>query len=341
MDKRQQAFWWAALFAVVNLAALGLFIVAPFVGWWLPKGVSTHAAGIDNLFYTILFITGFFFILTEGLLAYFIFCFGEKEGEEGKKANAEIAQRMIAPFKKLIPNESRLELAWTIVPAVILLYIAFVQINVWANIKYESRMPQLEVANMPYPIAVSARQFEWRMRYPSPERWARWQKMAGGSDEEKKLLMAEFREFGRVPQEDDVHVANELHIWTTSGEEEGFPSFLTFLQSRDVQHNFNIPYFRVKQDALPGKTIPVWFSPTESNVTKLTDDQGLITWVDGDGYLPDGKPKDKSKVWEIACAELCGRWHYHMLGRVYVHESQEDFLAWLEQAAVKQNQNNR
>ena len=38
------------------------------------------------------------------------------------------------------------------------------------------------------------------------------------------------------------------------------------------------------------------------------------------------------KVFEIACAELCGWGHYRMIGRVYVHPSQEQFLEWLEMA---------
>ena len=53
--------WWSVLFAVVMLACGGLFFVAPFVGWWLPEGVSTHAWDVDMLFYIILGITGLFF----------------------------------------------------------------------------------------------------------------------------------------------------------------------------------------------------------------------------------------------------------------------------------------
>ena len=66
---------WSVLFGVVMLACLGLFVAAPFVGWWLPMPVSQHAPRVDRLFYIILFITGFFFVLTEALLVIFMWLY--------------------------------------------------------------------------------------------------------------------------------------------------------------------------------------------------------------------------------------------------------------------------
>lgn len=343
--------WWALLFGVVNLACLGLFFVAPALGWWLPDAVSTHAASVDNLFYVILAITGFFFVLTEALLAYFIWKYGEvSPTEQAAQASRPREHGAVFHFfKRFVPNEHRLELAWTIVPAAILLYIAFAQVGAWADIKYQSRMPKIidEKQGVPYPVAVSARQFEWRMRYPSPERWARWQEWKAGSEEDKKKLVADYRSFNRDAAEDDVRAVNELHVWTNekAASDQDYPPFVVALTTMDVQHNFNIPYFRVKQDALPGKTIPVWFRPTKSNTVYNAEKQ---RWEDGGGWKDPGEGdnlragfEDVNKVWEIACAELCGRWHYHMLGRVYVHPSEDDFLNWLKSAAEKQGTTTR
>src|SRR5439155_829389 len=116
--------WWSLLFGVVILASTLLFVVAPFVGWWLPGGYSTHAAGIDLLFYLILAVTGFFFILTEGLLIIFMWVFGSKSGPhvEGQKPDDppghKLATAVTGPLRKYFPDEHRLELAWTAVPAV-------------------------------------------------------------------------------------------------------------------------------------------------------------------------------------------------------------------------------
>ncbi len=308
------AKWWSIFFAVTMVACLALFIVSPMVGWWLPEGVSTHSGDVDSLFYLILYITGFFFILTEALLVIFMWKFGSRssstEGQEKKPAPGWVS-KIMQPIKKVIPDEHRLELAWTIVPAAILLYIAFVQVEAWARIKYQSRMPAMDGQTMQ--IAVSARQFEWRMRYPSPERWESWKK-------DPKLA----RDFAMNPHQDDIHVVNELHVWTNENAEstEEFPAMLVHLSTIDVQHNFNIPSFRVKQDALPGKTIPVWFRPTLVNYEFNESKKG---WV----YNED-------RVWEIACAELCGRSHYNMKGKVFVHPNEESFLKWLKEEADKQ-----
>ncbi len=89
-------------------------------------------------------------------------------------------------------------------------------------------------------------------------------------------------------------------------------------------HSFTLPNLRLKQDTLPGKTIPMWFQVTKANtefdsVTKKCKD-------------PDN-PKDK---WEIACQELCGGRHYAMRGRLYVHKNRESYDAWLNYAREQQ-----
>jgi cytochrome c oxidase subunit 2 len=38
----------------------------------------------------------------------------------------------------------------------------------------------------------------------------------------------------------------------------------------------------------------------------------------------------KGKEWEIACAELCGGGHYRMRGRLIVHDTKENYEAWLK-----------
>src|SRR5439155_3781272 len=139
------------------LGALLLFIVAPFVGWWLPKDVSTFGGGIDYLYYLILAITGFFFILTEAILVYALWRFS------GRRADK-------APY---VHGNHTLELIWTVVPGVILLLLAIVQINVWAEIKFQKNMPRPDGHTQQ--MEVAARQWEWRIRYPNAERMKSWQ----------------------------------------------------------------------------------------------------------------------------------------------------------------------
>jgi cytochrome c oxidase subunit 2 len=319
------AKWWSVLFAVMMAACAALFFVAPFVGWWLPPGVSTHAWDIDFLFYVILAITGFFFVLTEALLVIFMWKYAARtEPRPEAEPGPTFWETVFAPFKKWIPDEHRLEMAWTIVPAVILLYIAFAQIGTWAEAKYKSRMPGPDAKEpgqqKPVHIDVSARQFEWRMRYPNV---ATWKKI--------KDSPALFEDWVKKPHFDDLHVVNELHIIKDR------PVIVT-LTTRDVIHSFNVPHMRVKQDVLPGKVLKTWFTATQSNTKKVVAQkrgQQEMRWLDGGGHEP-GTPEYRQLVWEIPCAELCGWGHSRMIGKVFVHADVDDFEAWLQYTQEQQ-----
>ena len=76
------------------------------------------------------------------------------------------------------------------------------------------------------------------------------------------------------------------------------------LESKDVIHDFSVPVWRLKQDAIPGRIITGWFEPT------LTSDQSPT------GY------------WDIQCAEICGVGHALMGGKVFV-KNEADYAAWV------------
>ncbi|MCI0684133.1 MAG: hypothetical protein L0Y71_18650 [Gemmataceae bacterium] len=322
---------WAVFFAVNMIAMAALCFAAPAMGMWMPEGVSTHAHDVDFLFDVILWITAFFFFLTEAILVVFLW----KYGCGCKEAPATGVPGFLKPIAPLIDTPHKVEMAWTIVPAAILLYIAFAQIGTWANVKYQSRRQQfLGEDKTPVTIEVSARQFEWRMRYPSAERFREWLKNPNDSEVKKDIDA-----FPRNPHADDVHVVNELHVFgepvkgPDMDEWKGNP-VLVYLSTRDVLHSFNLPQFRVKQDAVPGKTIPVWFVPTKPNTVKIESGSSTM-WLDGRRDAK-GEP-DRMLIWDIACAELCGWGHWRMIGRVYVHRTQDDFLEWLEQAGKSEH----
>ena len=78
---------------------------------------------------------------------------------------------------------------------------------------------------------------------------------------------------------------------------------LIYLTSKDVIHSFSLNQMRVKQDAIPGMTFPVWFTPTRT----------------GD--------------WEINCSQLCGLGHYRMRG-LYSIKTQEGYDAFLREESA-------
>jgi cytochrome c oxidase subunit 2 len=102
-----------------------------------------------------------------------------------------------------------------------------------------------------------------------------------------------FRRDGTFDTADDFTVRNQLHLPVNR-------PVVAELSAEEVIHSFNIPAFRVKQDAVPGMHIRAWFEATRPG------------------------------VYELGCAELCGLGHYKMRAVVTVH-SAEEFQRWLGQ----------
>src|SRR5207302_4723281 len=177
-----QSKGWSLLFGGVMLAATISVVIAPLPGvdWGLPKNVSSYGPDVDLLFHVILFVTGFFFILTETLLVYFMYAFAGRTVPPTHPAPVEnvgpppgtFFRKVTKPLTGVIPDEHRLEMVWTLIPGVILLVLAVAQIQTWLYIKDRTWMPKPD--EQPLQMEVSARQFEWRVRYPSPERLKSW-----------------------------------------------------------------------------------------------------------------------------------------------------------------------
>jgi cytochrome c oxidase subunit 2 len=282
--------FWPLLFGVVLAGAFILTAISPMMGWWIPRNVASYGGEIDMLFYVILGVTAFFFVLTEAILVVNMYKY---EAEPGRKA-------------EFTHGHHRLEMIWTIVPGVLLFLLAVVQINVWAQIKYPSHLiDQFETGKGEeyLQMEVTTRQWEFRMRYPSPDRLEGWKdKAKAKADFEQRL----------PPQRDDVYTVNDVHTWKNQ-------KVIVYLKTRDVNHAFFVPVLRVKQDALPGRTIPLWFEAMESNVKRSSDQ-----WVDGNGT------GDPEFVWDLVCTHYCGSRHSLMRGKLYVHPTKEDFVAWLK-----------
>jgi cytochrome c oxidase subunit 2 len=287
---------WAYLFGIMFVAQIVLYAVAPAMNWWIPLGVSTYSNGIDMLFYIILAVTGVAFIGTGAIFIYELFVFP-----------ADPNRRALYTH-----GNHKLEMVWTAVPGVMLFLLAIGQIPAWKNVKLHE--VNEDVAASSLQIEVTARQWEWRVRYPSIAHMAEWNADHGDAMKDVRSKLS--------PRPDDVRLVNEIHC--VKGK-----MLWIHLRTQDVIHSFFLPHMRLKQDALPGKTILVWFQPTDANCEKVGND-----WVDGRRHdAKKGWVKDSEYVWELACAEYCGSRHSLMRGKVFVHETQEDYNDWLKSAS--------
>ena len=193
--------------------------------------------------------------------------------------------------------------------------IAYVQISVGEDIKYQSRSPRPDQI-----FEVSARQFERRVRYPTADQLNTLTTAWTVGPREP----APARSWADSPHADDIHIVNEIHTW--KGAQMG-----VYLKTRDVIHSFYLPHLRLKQDALPGKTIPVWFQATEANTIFEDSSQH---WVDG---IDVGNVGGTGFVWidlRLSCAVGAIT---KMIGRLYVHADRDDYIKWLTWAQKEQN----
>lgn len=218
--------------------------------WTLPPNFSTYGGSIDGLYYVILAVTGVAFLLVEAGILWFLFKYRARQGKRALYTQ----------------GDHRLEILWTAVPALVMIFLGIYSGQIWASIKEPAQFPRDALT-----VEVAAKQFEWNVTYP-------------GAD-------------GELGTEDDFGERNRLHVPAER-------PVVVRLTSEDVIHAFFIPQFRVKQDALPGKTTPVWFEVTEPG------------------------------EFELGCAELCGLGHYRMRARVTVLEPGE-FDRWMTENSAE------
>jgi len=139
------------------------------------------------------------------------------------------------------------------------IFIIVAAIQVWVNVKQE--LPESPHAT----IRVIGQQWAWTFVHPGPD--------------------------GQLDTADDIASNDELHV-------EVDQPYVFELTSRDVLHNFSVPVFRLKQDAIPGRVITGWFEATRTG------------------------------TYDVQCAEICGIGHGLMPARIVI-ESAADHAAWM------------
>lgn len=151
--------FWSIVFLLVPILGVAVFVcaymtdAAPLYGHWFPEDISDHGYVIDNLFNTIMYLTGFIFIATGLALFWFLWKFD--------------ASKNTAPVQ-FTHGSHTLEIVWSILPAATLLFIAIYQMDAWADAKL--KRPTQENGAIKAPLAeVTGRQFEWRIRYPGED----------------------------------------------------------------------------------------------------------------------------------------------------------------------------
>jgi len=252
----------------------------------LPPLAAAHGGQIDTL---IGLIHVFMLILFVGWGAFFLYAL----------VRFRQSRNPVADYTGVTSHRSTyLEVAVAVVEAVLLIGFA---IPLWA-----ARIESLPPENDALMVQVTGEQFAWNVHYAGADR------VFGRTD--ISLLDLQSNPLGLdrsdPAAQDDVTTVNQLYLPVNT-------PVIVRLRSKDVIHSFGVPEFRVKQDAVPGLTIPIWFVPTVTTADMRTQ---------------TGNPEFQ---YEIACAQLCGLGHARMRGFVTVLTAAE-FQAWLDATAKEQ-----
>jgi cytochrome c oxidase subunit II len=279
---------------------------APSMLWYGPHvSASAHGGELDSLFNVTLFFTGIVFVITHILLFWFAYKYS---GEEGRAA-------------KYMPHDTKLEIIWTVIPAVVMCFLVIRGLVAWNNVMADTEEYYIE-------IEATGQQFAWIMRYPGADN------QLGTKNFQ---LIGPTNELGMdwtdVKSHDDV-------ISSAAGEIIKLPlgkEVRVRITAKDVLHNFDLPHFRVKMDAIPG--LPTYFKFTPTVTTEeyrenlgALDKEGKPKYpewhVPADPTEPDGPKRWEAFHYELACAELCGKGHYSMK-RLFEIVSEEEWLQWM------------
>ncbi|MCX5965655.1 MAG: cytochrome c oxidase subunit II [Cyanobacteria bacterium] len=279
---------------ITLLFGIGLTLVSLWYGYnhhLLPLAASKEAVLIDDLFNVMMVISTGIFILVQGAILFIAFRYQRQEGDETDA--------------KYVHGNIPLEIVWTAIPSVIVLALSLYSFDIYEQIGGLNPMDHSSHQGVHQEISNKK------------------QKTPSNGIQEVAVMDAEMPGMAKPLAADDsavtINVSGMQFAWlfnyagteVTTGELH-LPvgrDIILNLTAMDVLHAFWVPEFRIKQDAVPGRTIPIRISPT----------------VEG--------------TYPLICAELCGAYHGVMRSEVVV-QSERDYNIWLAEQAVAMKEQN-
>lgn len=274
-------------FLLLAFLALGLFGI-----WWcqhrlghkiLPMesggAASNHGERIDAMLRITFIITGIAFFITQVLLFWFSYKYQERENQKAY----------------FFPHNNKLEVIWTVIPAIILTVLVGFGLYYWFQITGEAPKDAMVVE-------ITGKQFNWEYRYPGKDGIL-------GKKYYKEVNETKNNPLGQLwddpANRDDIYVPGpEMHVVVNK------PVKLQ-IYAKDVIHDVGLSHFRLKMDAVPGIPTTMWFTP-KYTTKQMKEREG-----------PDFN-------YEISCDQMCGKGHFSMRG-VIVVETQDEYNAWIAQ----------
>jgi cytochrome c oxidase subunit II len=233
----------------------------------MPIQASTHAAELDQMSVLVHWLMLIMFV---GWAAFFVFVLFRFRKSAHPNASYTGAKGKISKGT---------EIAVAVVEVILLVFYA---IPAWAK-----RVKAFPSESEAVVVRVIGEQFAWNIQYPGPDgRFGRTDINLVSADNPIGIDRRD------PAAKDDITTINQLNLPVDR-------PVLVHLSSKDVIHSFGLFEMRVKQDAIPGMTIPVWFIP------------------------------NRIGEYEIACSQLCGLGHFRMRGFITI-QSDADYKKWFD-----------
>jgi heme/copper-type cytochrome/quinol oxidase subunit 2 len=281
LSKQVRARSFRRTFAAVVAAGL-LCPFARATNWWLPPNFSEHGRDMDHLFNVIFWLTTVVMLGVFAVMLYFLIRY--RHNPRRKKAHFS-------------HGNPRVELIWTIIPAIILTYVSLYSKKVWDRYRHGDELDSRKPAR----VLVIGQQFQWNVVYPGPDgkigkylvypkpsdkywprnadgtpftfSYGKYQDTKGPSEMPFADAVAAINAYiegnnplGKVFDDPDGKDDDD------GGGQPGRPIFLPKgrpveiqLSSKDVIHDFFMPNMRVKLDAVPGLRGLINFVPTATS----------------------------------------------------------------------------
>jgi len=249
------------IFLAVIVGSVLFHIFTP----WYWTDVASNWGSMDDTITLTFWIGGGVFVAVCLFMVYCVLKFSYKEGRK-------------AEYK---PEDKKLETILTIATTLGVAALLAPGLIVWNQF--------INVPKNAIHVDVMAWQWGWQYRLPGED---------GKLGSTKVANINDSNPFGIILEDpngkDDVLIQSDvLHIKNNR-------PVKILLRSVDVLHNWYVPQFRAKMDAVPGTITYYWFEP------------------------------NKVGEYEVLCAEYCGVGHYGMRGRVFV-KSEQDYENWLQE----------
>lgn len=260
------------VFLFLGLAGM-IYFTIDAKKYLLPVAASKHGVLTDNYLYLNFALIIVVFFITQILLFWFAYKYRYRKGHKAY----------------FYPDNHKLELIWTAIPAVVLMGLIVYGLKLWINITGPAPKDAMV-------IEIYGKQFDWTARY-------------AGAD--NKLGRSNFRlitddnplgvDFNDPASKDDK-ITRDLNLPVHT-------PVLLKIHSRDIIHSVYLPHLRAQMNAVPGMTTEFHFEPTIT-----TDSMRLIT-------------NNEKFDFVLLCNKICGVAHYNMKMNVVVQQP-SDFMKW-------------